>query len=129
MTQHFDDRLNQVLPCLLSADVLDNRGAGGEIGFWIFDYPAVPEMVMRQWLSHECFAYFKKDRLQQSIDYSILQQSNNVLCDGGPVIADKFRTQENPPLAHNSSEYLAARAIQNAKTKLASNTAKISWKF
>jgi hypothetical protein len=51
MTQHFDDRLNQVLPRLLSADVLDNRGAGGEIGFWIFDYPVEREMDMRKWLS------------------------------------------------------------------------------
>ena len=37
MTADFEQRLNQVLPRLLSADVLDNRGAGGEIGFWIFD--------------------------------------------------------------------------------------------
>ena len=33
MTDRFDERLNQVLPRLLSPDVLDNRGAGGEIGF------------------------------------------------------------------------------------------------
>jgi hypothetical protein len=51
MTNRFDDRLNQVLPRLLSADVLDNRGAGGEIGFWIFDYPAEREMDIRKWLS------------------------------------------------------------------------------
>lgn len=50
MTTDFEERLNQVLPRLLSADVLDNRGAGGEIGFWIFDYPAEREMDMRQWL-------------------------------------------------------------------------------
>ncbi len=51
MNDRFDERLNQVLPRLLSPDVLDNRGAGGEIGFWIFDYPVEREMDMRQWLS------------------------------------------------------------------------------
>jgi hypothetical protein len=40
-----------VLPRLLSADVLDNKGAGGEIGFWIFDYPAERELEMRSWLT------------------------------------------------------------------------------
>jgi hypothetical protein len=51
MKEDFDERLNQVLPRILSADVLDNKGAGGEIGFWIFDYPAEREMEMRSWLT------------------------------------------------------------------------------
>lgn len=51
MTTSFDERLNQVLPRLASRDVLDNKGAGGEIGFWIFDYPPESEMKMRSWLS------------------------------------------------------------------------------
>jgi hypothetical protein len=29
----------------------NNRGAGGEIGFWIFDYPPEHEMQMRSWLA------------------------------------------------------------------------------
>jgi hypothetical protein len=51
MKTSFDERLNQVLPRLASTDVLDNRGAGGEIGFWIFDYPPEHEMQVRSWLS------------------------------------------------------------------------------
>jgi hypothetical protein len=51
MTASFDDRLNQVLPRMLSADVLENEGAGGEIGFWIFDYPPDQEMKVRNWLA------------------------------------------------------------------------------
>lgn len=47
----FEDRLNQALPRLVSADVLENKGAGGEIGFWIFDYPPEREMEMRAWLT------------------------------------------------------------------------------
>ena len=52
MTESFEERLNHVLPRLLSPDVLDNQGAGGEIGFWIFDYPPADEMQMRSWLTN-----------------------------------------------------------------------------
>ena len=51
MKTSFEERLNQLLPRLASPEVLDNRGAGGEIGFWIFDYPPEHEMQMRAWLS------------------------------------------------------------------------------
>jgi hypothetical protein len=51
MIASFEERLNQVLPRLISTDVLDNKGAGGEIGFWIFDYPPENETQMRSWLS------------------------------------------------------------------------------
>jgi hypothetical protein len=51
MIASFEERLNHVLPRLLSSDVLDNKGAGGEIGFWIFDYPPENEMQMRSWLT------------------------------------------------------------------------------
>jgi len=62
MTAQFDDRLNQVLPRLLSTDVLDNRGAGGEIGFWIFDYPPEREMDMRTWLADVIEPGIRKQR-------------------------------------------------------------------
>lgn len=51
MTKNFEERLNQVLPRLASPDVLDNLGAGGEIGFWVFDYPPEHEMQMRTWIT------------------------------------------------------------------------------
>lgn len=51
MTKNFEERLNQVLPRLASPDVLDNLGAGGEIGFWVFDYPPEHEMQMRSWIT------------------------------------------------------------------------------
>ncbi len=51
MTTRFEERLNQILPRLISPDVLSNQGAGGEIGFWIFDYPPEEEMAMRAWVA------------------------------------------------------------------------------
>ena len=37
MKTSFEERLHQILPPLASPDVRDNRAAGGEIGFWLFD--------------------------------------------------------------------------------------------
>ena len=51
MSTKFEERLNQVLLRLVSPDVLSNCGAGGEIGFWIFDYPPEQEMQMRSWIT------------------------------------------------------------------------------
>lgn len=51
MNTKFEERLNQVLPRLVSPDVLSNQGAGGEIGFWVFDYPPERETEMRNWLT------------------------------------------------------------------------------
>lgn len=62
MSADFEQRLNQVLPRLLSADVLDNRGAGGEIGFWIFDYPPERELDMRRWMDDVIEPGLKKQR-------------------------------------------------------------------
>lgn len=47
---NFNERLNQILPKLTSKDVLENHGSGGEIGFWIFDYPPEEEVAMRAFL-------------------------------------------------------------------------------
>jgi len=45
-------RLNQVLEQLESPKFLDSDGLGNEIGFWIFDYPAEHELVIREELEH-----------------------------------------------------------------------------
>ncbi|SBT05707.1 Cytoplasmic protein [Candidatus Accumulibacter aalborgensis] len=50
MSHGLDERLNRLLPKLTSPDVLANKGSGGEIGFWIFDYPPEHEMAVRTFL-------------------------------------------------------------------------------
>jgi hypothetical protein len=62
MIGSFEERLNHVLPRLLSPDVLDNKGTGGEIGFWIFDYPPENELQMRSWLTEVIEPGFAKQK-------------------------------------------------------------------
>lgn len=50
MKRTFVDRLNQILPRLMTPEFLSSRGLGNEIGFWIFDYPPEQEMEMRNFL-------------------------------------------------------------------------------
>lgn len=51
MALTFEERLNQILPKIVSDDFLSSKGLGNEIGFWIFDYPPEQEMAMRDFLS------------------------------------------------------------------------------
>lgn len=38
MSATFEERLNRILPRIITPEFLANRGQGNEIGFWIFDY-------------------------------------------------------------------------------------------
>ncbi len=45
------ERLNKILPRLISQDFLCGRGIGNEIGFYIFEYPPESELQIRQYLA------------------------------------------------------------------------------
>ncbi|MBL4886873.1 MAG: DUF1788 domain-containing protein [Flavobacteriaceae bacterium] len=45
-------RLDLVLERIDSPKFLDNDGLGNEIGFWVFDYPANHELIVREQLRH-----------------------------------------------------------------------------
>lgn len=46
----FDERLNEILPTITSSNFLEKRGLGNEIPFYIFDYPPVNELQIREYL-------------------------------------------------------------------------------
>jgi hypothetical protein len=50
MTDAFHQRLNKVLPRLRSTELLNNKGLGNEIGFYIFDYAPENELEVREFL-------------------------------------------------------------------------------
>lgn len=45
------ERLDEILPKLQSDEFLNNKGLGNEIGFYIFDYPAQSELLVREHIS------------------------------------------------------------------------------
>lgn len=47
MNDHLIERLNKILPLLISDDLLGGKGIGNEIAFYIFDYPAEAELLVR----------------------------------------------------------------------------------
>jgi len=48
MTPNLDERLDQILPKIISKDFLEGKGLGNEIGFWIFDYLPQDELTIRK---------------------------------------------------------------------------------
>ncbi len=47
MNDSLTERLNRVLPTIISDDFLNGRGIGAEIAFYIFDYPPERELQVR----------------------------------------------------------------------------------
>ena len=45
-------RLDLILERIESPKFLKNDGLGNEIGFWVFDYPAKYELIVREHLKH-----------------------------------------------------------------------------
>jgi Domain of unknown function (DUF1788) len=48
MSDLLNDRLNKILPKMISDDFLKGRGIGNEIAFYIFDYPPEEELRIRE---------------------------------------------------------------------------------
>jgi Domain of unknown function (DUF1788) len=48
MSAEFQERLNQILPRIISDEFVSGAGFGNEIAFFIFDYPPEEEPVVRQ---------------------------------------------------------------------------------
>jgi hypothetical protein len=62
MALTFEERLNQILPKICSAEFLNSKGLGNEIGFWIFDYPPEREMEMRDFLTRTVLTSLHKSQ-------------------------------------------------------------------
>lgn len=48
MSDHLTERLNRILPKLISDELLSGSGLGNEIGFYVFDYPPEDELHVRE---------------------------------------------------------------------------------
>ena len=76
------ERLNQILPRLVSRDFLDSKGLGNEIGFWIFDYPPERELDVRDFLNGTVLpALGKKDPVFNVATVDLLQLVTGLLED------------------------------------------------
>ncbi|WP_152053059.1 DUF1788 domain-containing protein [Tautonia marina] len=51
MSDALNDRLNKILPRVISDEFLSGSGIGNEIAFYIFDYPPEDELRVRDFLS------------------------------------------------------------------------------
>jgi hypothetical protein len=60
MSDPLTDRLNKILPRIISDDFLSGSGIGNEIAFYIFDYPPEDELKVREHVRHLLESISKK---------------------------------------------------------------------
>lgn len=70
MTDDFHERLNRILPRLMSEELLTNKGLGNEVGYWIFDYPVERELEMRGFLDDVILPALRKR--QPSLRFAVV---------------------------------------------------------
>lgn len=61
MNDYLTERLNKILPRIISDDFLKGRGIGNEIAFYIFDYPPEDELRVREHI-HFLLDHIRKQR-------------------------------------------------------------------
>ena len=74
-------RLDLILERIENPRFLNNDGLGNEIGFWIFDYPAKYELVVRDYLTHLTEKLTKHDH--QFVTVNIYQTIIDMLTSRG----------------------------------------------
>ena len=75
------NRLDLILERIENPRFLNNDGLGNEIGFWIFDYPAKYELVVRDYLTHLTEKLTKHDH--QFVTVNIYQTIIDMLTSRG----------------------------------------------
>jgi hypothetical protein len=95
MNNHLTERLNRIMPKLISDELLSGSGLGNEIGFYIFDYPPEEELRVREHIQ------FVVDHLPKS----------------KPGLRVKHVNLFDLVIAHLESRHLLDRAIQMQRTQ------------
>jgi hypothetical protein len=95
MSDYLTERLNRILPKLISDELLSGSGLGNEIGFYVFDYPAEEELRVR-------------DHIQFLLDH---------LPKSKPGLRVKHVNLFDLVIEHLKSRNLLDRAIQMQRTE------------
>ena len=113
-------RLDLILERIENPRFLNNDGLGNEIGFWIFDYPAKHELVVRDYLKHLADKLGKRG--YQFININIYETIIEMLASRGllertfsrekQVGVDAIRNTLSGPLSQKKIAEFIAEKIQ-----------------
>jgi hypothetical protein len=113
-------RLDLILERIENPRFLNNDGLGNEIGFWIFDYPAKHELVVRDYLKHLADKLGKRG--YQFINVNIYETIIEILASRGllertfsrekQVGVDAIRNTLSGPLSQKKIAEFIAENIQ-----------------
>ncbi|MCD8362901.1 MAG: DUF1788 domain-containing protein [Lachnospiraceae bacterium] len=64
---NLEERLNKAEAMMQKPSFRQNKGLGNEVGYYIFDYPAEQELIVREWVE-----YIRKKNERQADEYRIV---------------------------------------------------------
>lgn len=101
------ERLERIIPKILSDEFIQSRGLGNEIGFYVFDYEPQYELLVRDYIQHikRELNYPGSDR--QIIEYDLF----NILLD---IARDKKILEKIPEMEKKKGRQKLFEAVINA---------------
>lgn len=81
MNQSLQRRLDQIPDKILSDEFLKSKAIGGDIGFWIFDYPPEHELQVREYLLFLTEFLAKKHGSLKVVSVNLLEVMRDYLVD------------------------------------------------
>ena len=81
MNQKLHERLNAIPDIILSDDFLQKKGLGGDLCFWIFDYPPENELQVREYIEFLFTMLDKKHSNLKVVHINLLQNMVDYLSE------------------------------------------------
>ena len=81
MNQKLHERLNAIPDIILSDDFLQKKGLGGDLCFWIFDYPPENELQVREYIEFLFTMLYKKHSNLKVVHINLLQNMVDYLSE------------------------------------------------
>ena len=83
MAKSLDERLSEAESIIRQPSFLENKGLGNEVGYYVFDYPAEQELIVRNRIADMKAKYNVSGNSFQIIEYDLYDMVIDILIEKG----------------------------------------------
>ena len=83
MAKSLDERLSEAESIIRQPSFLENKGLGNEVGYYVFDYPAEQELIVRNRIADMKAKYNVPGNSFQIVEYDLYDMVIDILIEKG----------------------------------------------
>ena len=81
MAKSLDERLSEAESIIRQPSFLENKGLGNEVGYYVFDYPAEQELIVRNRIADMKAKYNVPGNSFQIVEYDLYDMVIDILIE------------------------------------------------